>query len=165
MKQPWMRRGSGAGRRRIGASGWINAQTLAEVDTAWDEPVFVVDVRGAPVWWGAMHMFYPDPLKKRLLPSVRWEILREGCEDYESFWLLDRELGRLGTGTPERPEGRALLARVDRFVYCKAQRAGQESGNDEPANMQDNRIAWELRCGWPSCSRPVAGNALTVEEC
>ena len=38
--------------------------------------------------WGLGQLFYPEPLGAGLVPSVRWEMLRKGAEDYEYLWLL-----------------------------------------------------------------------------
>ena len=46
---------------------------------------------GATVW-GMGQMFYPDPLTGAPLNSLRWELMREGCDDYEYLWLLREAL-------------------------------------------------------------------------
>jgi len=49
---------------------------------------------------GDSYCVYPDPEKKRIINSLRWEMMRESVEDYEYLWLLSdatrRAAKRLG---------------------------------------------------------------------
>ena len=77
---------------RIGARGWLTYETLGSYPTAWEAPVLVyAQFNGATVW-GMGQMFYPHPLSGAPLPSLRWELMRTGCEDYEHLWLLKKAL-------------------------------------------------------------------------
>ncbi len=38
---------------------------------------------------------YPDPEKKRLFNSLRWEMMRESMEDYEYLWTLSDSVGKV----------------------------------------------------------------------
>jgi len=66
-------------------------------------------------------MFYPprdgtiafDACKKqsnRLVPSIRWELLREGMEDYEYLWLLNRGDPQIGVVNSADTAIRAFVA-------------------------------------------------------
>jgi len=57
---------------------------------------------------GDAFLFYPprdnsiafnacNAQSNRLVTSIRWELLREGMEDYEYFWLLNKGAPRVGT--------------------------------------------------------------------
>ena len=77
---------------QIGARGWLTYETLGSYRTAWEAPVLTyAQFNGASVW-GMGQMFYPDPLSGAPLKSLRWELMREGCDDYEYLWLLSEAL-------------------------------------------------------------------------
>ena len=79
---------------KIGARGWLTYETLGSYRTAWEAPTLVyAQFNGATVW-GMGQMFYPEPLSGAPLPSLRWELMRTGCEDYEHLWLLNEALKR-----------------------------------------------------------------------
>lgn len=87
---------------KTGARGWLTFETLSELGRAWQEPTLVYpQFRGGTVW-GMGQMFYPEPLGSGLLPSLRWEMMRKGAEDYEYLWLLQQCLTAL---SPEEREG------------------------------------------------------------
>lgn len=68
-------------------------------------------------------MFYPprdgtiafnacDAQSNRLVPSIRWELLREGMEDYEYFWILNKGNPRIGVSN-------AADALIGKFVSSR----------------------------------------------
>lgn len=73
---------------QIGARGWLTFETLGNYQRAWEGPVFVYPQFNGATVWGMGHMFYPEPLTGAPLPSLRWELMREGCDDYDYLWLL-----------------------------------------------------------------------------
>lgn len=77
---------------QIGARGWLTYETLGSYPTAWEAPVLVYAQFSGATVWGMGQMFYPDPLSGAPLPSLRWELMREGCDDYEYLWLLREAL-------------------------------------------------------------------------
>lgn len=77
---------------QIGARGWLTFETLGSYQRAWEGPVFVYPQFNGATVWGMGQMFYPDPLTGAPLPSLRWELMREGCDDYEYLWLLREKL-------------------------------------------------------------------------
>ncbi len=77
---------------QIGARGWLTFETLGSYRTAWEAPVLVYAQFNGSTVWGMGQMFYPDPLSGAPLPSLRWELMREGCDDYEYLWLLREAL-------------------------------------------------------------------------
>jgi len=97
---------------KTGARGWLTFETLSELGRAWQEPTLVYpQFRGGTVW-GMGQMFYPEPLGTGLLPSLRWEMMRKGAEDYEYLWLLQQRLEAL---TPAQREG-ALAREAAAFL-------------------------------------------------
>ena len=48
-------------------------------------------------------------LSSRLVPSIRWELLREGMEDYEYLWLVNG-------GKPEIGAGNAADGAASQFI-------------------------------------------------
>jgi hypothetical protein len=77
---------------QIGARGWLTFETLGSYRTAWEAPVLVYAQFDGATTWGMGQMFYPDPLTGAPLNSLRWELMREGCDDYEYLWLLREAL-------------------------------------------------------------------------
>ena len=51
----------------------------------------------------------PDDPPERFYESTRWEMIREGLEDYETFWLLRKQLATAEAGGQAKP---AALARA-----------------------------------------------------
>jgi Domain of unknown function (DUF4091) len=73
---------------KIGAQGWLTFETLGSYATAWEAPVTTYpQIKGGSLW-GLGQMFYPNPSTGLPVGSLRWEMMREGCEDYEYLWLL-----------------------------------------------------------------------------
>jgi|ETNmetMinimDraft_26_1059896.scaffolds.fasta_scaffold01605_6 hypothetical protein len=131
---------------KLGASGWINSQSMAGFERSWEGSVFNFPIPNTPIWWGCMMLFYPDPIHTQFLPSVRWEMMREGCDDYEYLWLLDRRVKRLGPNSADAKAGIALLARAQDMADTKAFREPPKSTQQTRANEHSNRTLWELRC-------------------
>jgi hypothetical protein len=76
----------------IGARGWLTYETFGSYRTAWEAPVLVYAQFSGATVWGMGQMFYPDPLTGAPLNSLRWELMREGCDDFEYLWLLREAL-------------------------------------------------------------------------
>lgn len=77
---------------KIGANGWLTFETLGSYQRAWEGPVFVYPAFNGATVWGMGHLFYPEPFTGAPLPSLRWELMREGCDDYEYLRLLRETL-------------------------------------------------------------------------
>ncbi|MBI2300910.1 MAG: DUF4091 domain-containing protein [Armatimonadetes bacterium] len=73
-------------------SSWWGPQSV------WTHPSFVLPNIGYRYLHGDGYFFYPPqregvpekPVLDHLVPSVRWELMREGVEDYEYLRLLER---------------------------------------------------------------------------
>lgn len=68
------------------------------------------------------------PESNRLVPSIRWELLREGMEDYEYLWLLNR-------GYPKIDENNRADALAREFI------ASRTRFSRVPADLYDTRAA------------------------
>lgn len=97
-------------------------------------------------------MFYPpldgtiaydagDPQSNRLVPSIRWELMREGMEDYEYLWLLNGGDPAIGVGNQSDTlaqqfiASRTLFSRVPTDLYAtRSAIAAELSGNNPRAN-------------------------------
>ena len=87
-------------------------------------------------------LLYPPrtPDEHGPISSVRWELLREGLEDYEYMHLADklvRQLELNGTGQEAAPGRRALadaMALVDQWPTVRA-------ANDEPYTLDFVAVA------------------------
>lgn len=75
---------------------------------------------------GDEFMLYPpkdvtiafDPCSKasnRLVPSIRWELLREGMEDYEYLWLLNRGYPQIDVSNKADEQARKFILSRTRF--------------------------------------------------
>jgi len=56
--------------------------------TLWDQPNFT---------WHSGDMFFVYPGPDGPVDSIRWEMLRQGLQDYECLWLARKGLGDLGS--------------------------------------------------------------------
>jgi len=72
---------------KMQAWGWLTYATMGRWERAWDEPYVIYPNTGIRAW-GLGLWWYPDPLGPGILPSIRWETMRDGCEDYEYLKLL-----------------------------------------------------------------------------
>ena len=43
--------------------------------------------------FGAHYLVYPDMARKKIVDSIRWEMLRESAEDYDTLYLLKKAGG------------------------------------------------------------------------
>lgn len=133
---------------KIGAAGWLTYETLGGFSTAWEGPAFVYPLFGGGTVWGMGQLFYPDPAGSgRIASSLRWELMREGCDDYAYLWLLRQRVAGLSAekraGAAAR-EAQVLLDSAASQVVGGTGDAETESGTAAP-NAQSNRIPHELR--------------------
>jgi hypothetical protein len=54
-------------------------------------------------------LIYPDPKTGQPIDSVRWELFREGMEDFETFRLLRTAVDEAPAGASNLTEARKLL--------------------------------------------------------
>ena len=132
---------------KTGARGWLTYETMADFATAWEGPRFQYPLFSGPVVWGMGQMFYPEPAGAGVVPSLRWEMMRKGCEDYEYLWLL-RE--RLRTLTPEQrasPVARTAQTLLDTAADSIVGSSEDPEVNSGPhkANTQSNMDAHRVR--------------------
>ena len=132
------------------AVGWLTYATMGRWNRAWDEPYVVYQNVGLKVW-GLGLWWYPDLLKPRVLKSVRWEIMREGAEDYEYLALLAKRLRSLPEKHRAGPEAQAAQAFLDAaadkvVLYPRVLPAKlEEEWKKRPCYVRSHRIVWELR--------------------
>jgi len=132
---------------RSGARGWLTFETLGGLDKAWAEPVFVYPQFRGGTAWGLGQLFYPEPLGTGLVPSVRWEMLRKGAEDYEYLWLLSELLKRLPEAVragAEALEARSFLEHAADGVAGAASEMETTRGAAQP-NAQRQSVPHALR--------------------
>lgn len=133
---------------KIGASGWLTYETFGDITTAWEGPCFVYPHFSGGSVWGMGQMFYPDPRGSgRVAPSLRWVLMREGCDDYAYLWLLRDRLSRLPADrkvAPDAREAEALLASAAASVVGGAGDAETASTSAAP-NATSSRVPHALR--------------------
>jgi hypothetical protein len=91
-------------------------------------------------------MFQP-----RILKSVRWEMMREGAEDYEYLRILADRVASIPTDRKGLPEAKAAQQFLDKaaekvLLYPRVIPAGPDGGWESwPNYVMSNKIVWELR--------------------
>ena len=132
---------------KLGAQGWLTYETMGGLNTAWESPGTVIPQCNGPLVWGMGQMFYPEPAGTGLIPSLRWEMMREGCDDYEYLWLLRERVKAL---TPSR-QNEALVSRARAILDSAADAVVGGTGDLETSsasakpNAQSNRVPHRLR--------------------
>jgi len=135
---------------KTGAVGWLTYHTMGRWNRAWDEPYALYANQGIKAW-GLGLWWYPDLLAPRILKSVRWEMMREGAEDYEYLALLAKRLASLPEERQRSPEAQAAKAflgtAADKVVlYPGVLPAGRDDGwKTRPNFTTSHRVVWELR--------------------
>jgi hypothetical protein len=132
---------------RAGARGWLTFETMGELGRLWEDAAFVYPQFKGGTVWGMGQLFYPDPMSTRLVPSLRWEMLRKGAEDYEYLWLLRERLAALPSAERESPEAKAAAAFLEHAADGVAG-AGSEretGGGAVPPNAQNQSVPHALR--------------------
>jgi hypothetical protein len=133
---------------KIGASGWLTYETMGDFTTTWEGPAFVYPHFGGGTVWGMGQLFYPDTRGSgQIAPSLRWELMREGCDDYAYLWLLRERLRALSAAQRELPDAQRaqqLLASAAADVVGGSGDAETASAAGRP-NAQSNRVPHDLR--------------------
>lgn len=133
---------------KTGASGWLTYETLGNFTNAWEGPVFVYPQFGGATVWGMGQLFYPAPSGSGYIaPSLRWEMMREGADDYVYLWLLRQRLQNLPAARQDTVavrEARDLLDRAASQVVGGTGDAETSSIDSQP-NAQSNRVPHLLR--------------------
>ena len=133
---------------KLGARGWLTYETLGAFTEAWEGPAFVYPNFSGGLVWGMGQLFYPDVRGRGgIAPSLRWEMMREGCEDYAYLWLLQERFNRLTAAQRESAaaqKAQALLATAADHVVGGAGDAETSSQAASP-NAQRNRVPHDLR--------------------
>jgi hypothetical protein len=132
---------------RSGARGWLTFETLGGLAKAWSAPVFVYPQFRGGTAWGLGQLFYPEPLGTGLVPSLRWEMLRKGAEDYEYLWLLNEQLKRLPEGYANGGEAVAARAFLENAAAKVAGAASEleTSGAAAQSNAHSQAVPHALR--------------------
>lgn len=133
---------------KLGARGWLTYETLGAFTEAWEGPAFVYPNFSGGLVWGMGQLFYPDVRGRGgIAPSLRWEMMREGCEDYAYLWLLQERFNRLTAAQRQSAaaqRAQALLATAADHVVGGVGDA-ETSPRDASPNAQSNRIPHDLR--------------------
>lgn len=132
---------------KLGARGWLTYETVGFLDTAWEGPVFTYPIFGGATTWGMGQLFYPTPGSPDLIPSIRWEMMREGADDYEYLWLLRQTLESASAMARQSEAGKkakALLATAALQVVGGSGDPETLSAAAQP-NTQSNLAVHRLR--------------------
>ncbi len=138
---------------KLGAQGWLTYETMGGFPTAWEGPVTVYPMFSGATVWGLGQMLYPEPTTAGVVPSIRWEMMREGCEDYEYLWLLRQRLAGLSQEQAQRLGGAArdAAAAAHKLLETCADEVVGGSGDPETSsvagrpNTQSNLVTHKLR--------------------
>lgn len=133
---------------KLGARGWLTYETLGSFTDAWEGPAFVYPHFSGGTVWGMGQLFYPATSGSGYVASsLRWEMMREGCDDYAYLWLLRERLRAL---TPEQRAGsdaqaaQALLDTAADAVVGSSEDPEVQSGPHK-VNAQGNLTVHQLR--------------------
>lgn len=93
-------------------SAWWGRQA-----TPWERPNFVLPEFTYRYHHGDGYFFYPplrtgvpdQPIGDYVVPTIRWELMREGAEDYDALAILERLTAAAEPRRPEAARGRAVL--------------------------------------------------------
>ncbi|MBN1656808.1 MAG: DUF4091 domain-containing protein [Anaerolineae bacterium] len=98
-----------------------------------------------------------DPHSNRLVPSIRWELLREGMEDYEYLWLLaggDPQIGVPNAADVEAGHliaSRTLFSRVPTDLYATRAALAEQLAGPHASSRVYLPLVW--RCSPRASSR------------
>lgn len=145
---PWL-----AWRERVG--GLVYYATTDWSPDPWADP-WINDGNGDGF------LFYPpkdgtvaydpcDPQSNRLVTSIRWELLREGMEDYEYLWLLN-------DGDPEIGTASDADALTDRFI------ASRTAFSRVPTDLYEARAAIAARLTGPQTTKSASRSTIGLGE-
>ena len=133
---------------KLGARGWLTYETLGSFTTAWEGPAFVYPQFSGGTVWGMGQLFYPAPGGSGYIASsLRWEMMREGCDDYAYLWLLRERVKALSppqADSAAAKEARVLLSDAAHQVVGGSGDAETASGEALP-NAQCNGVPHGLR--------------------
>ena len=87
----------------------------------------------------------------RLVPSIRWELLREGMEDYEYLWLLNG--GDPEIGVPNEADALAQRFIASRTLFSRV-----------PTDLYETRAAIAAQLTDPSASKSVDRSVVAKGE-
>ena len=131
---------------KIGARGWLTYETTGSFAESWEGPVFVYPQLGGSTVWGMGHLFYPDVSGRgSIAPSLRWELMREGAEDYLYLHLLRQRVESGGSSDNEAlKQARVLLENAASEVVGGSGDAETTDRQRQP-NAQSNGVPHRLR--------------------
>ena len=124
---------------KIGARGWLTYETLGDLGSAWEGPALTYPIYTGGTVWGMGQMFYPDTKSDALVSSIRWEMMREGCDDYEYLTLLRERCA----ARPDDEAARILATAAGDIVGGAGD--PETSSGVKKANVQSNLTVHELR--------------------
>ncbi len=132
---------------KTGARGWLTFETMGDLSRAWQEPTLVYPQFKGGTVWGMGQLFYPEILGTGLVPSLRWEMMRKGAEDYEYLWVLKQRLDALPAAEQnELPvmQARTFLEHAAEGVAGVGSEIETSNGPARP-NAQSQQIPQRLR--------------------
>ena len=115
---------------RYGVTGILYWSTMYWQANPWTTPMtYSDDVGGRPLGNGDGHLLYPavrqrseKPMIAGPVDSIRWEMIREGVEDYDYFYMLRDALRKAeasGRKDAAVSEAKKALAQVDSLIRSR----------------------------------------------
>ncbi|MFA5193785.1 MAG: glycoside hydrolase domain-containing protein [Verrucomicrobiia bacterium] len=112
---------------RRNANGYLYylATYWGQATTPWERPNFLLPGVTYKYRHGDGYFFYPplrrgepeQPVFDRIVPTVRWELMREGAEDYDCLRMLERLVDAADKNhSSAAAKGRRALARAHEFA-------------------------------------------------
>jgi len=116
-------------RRNAGGYLYYLSTYWGRTTTPWERPNFLLPGVSYKYRHGDGYFFYPPlrrgepdrPLLDRIVPSIRWELMREGAEDYDCLRMLERLVEAAGRkNLSAAAKGRLVLAQAREFANSAA---------------------------------------------
>ena len=114
---------------KYGVTGVLYWSTMWWQDNPWTTPMSYTPDHGGKWGNGDGHLLYPAVKEKSQTPviagpvdSIRWEMLREGIEDYDYFFMLDQAIEKCEASRTKAAAvqaGKQALAQVDELVRSR----------------------------------------------
>ena len=116
-------------RRDAGGYLYYLSTYWGQTTTPWERPNFLLPGVAYKYRHGDGYFFYPPlrhgepdgPLLDRVVPTIRWELMREGAEDYDYLRMLERlVVAASRKNPPAANKGRLALAQARNFANIAA---------------------------------------------
>ena len=130
---------------KVGGQGWLTYETLGNFDHSWEGRPFVYPQFAGGTAWGLGRMFYPEVNGDRVLSSLRWEMMREGCDDYTYLWMLRQTYIKLPDNQRQTPIAKQAARLIGSAGQVVSGSGDAETTGKVAPSAQSNTVPHALR--------------------